>query len=314
MPQPGGEEISPDFDFIHSHVKVLNSQMAYIDTGSSSTATVLFLHGNPTSSYLWRNVIPLVAPKARCIAPDLIGMAYSQKPPDIEYSFADHARYLNAFVEAIMPEGQIVLVLHDWGSALGLDWARRNEHRLAGLASMEFLTPYPSWDDFPVRPRSKELFRAFRTPGVGEKMLIEENAFIEVVLPGAVVRPLSEKEMDHYRRPFLSPESRRPLFKFPNSIPIAGSPADGGEIIARYYDWLLSNHLPKLFFWVTPGSLITESKAKELTSKLHNTRRVALGPGIHYVQEDNPHLIGSEIADWLPAVLSGDAEKLKSAV
>ena len=287
--------------------------MAYVDTGTPSAETVVFLHGNPTSSYLWRNVIPHVAEKARCVAPDLIGMGESQKLPGLAYRFADHARYLEAFLDAVVPEGKVILVIHDWGSALGFDWARRHEDRVAGLAFMEFITPLPSWNEFPESAR--DLFRSFRNPKTGRKLLIEENAFIETVLPGSVVRKLSEAEMNHYRAPFLQPESREPIYRFPNEpfsertvfrtnrfpneLPIEGSPADVFAIAEKYHLWLLANELPKLFFWATPGGLISEEKATWYAGKLHNARSIAIGPGIHFVQEDNPHLIGREIAGWL---------------
>lgn len=291
------EEISAEFKFDKQRVSVLDAQMAYVDVGETGGETVVFLHGNPTSSYLWRNIIPHVAEKARCIAPDLIGMGDSQKLPELEYRFIDHRRYLDAFLDAVVPEGKITLVIHDWGSALGFDWARRNEQRVAGLAFMEFITPVASWNEFPEVGR--DLFRSFRATETGRELLIEQNFFIEKVLPGGVVRKLGETEMNHYRAPFLEAESREPLYRFPNELPIEGEPKDVFAIAEQYNEWLLSNDLPKLFFWAKPGALITEEKAAWYAARLRNTRSVAIGAGKHFVQEDNPHLIGREIADWL---------------
>jgi haloalkane dehalogenase len=199
--------------------RALTGMLAYAEAGDGPV--VLFQHGNPTSSYLWRNVIPHVAPHARCIAPDLIGMGASDKP-NIAYRVEDQARYFEAFVEVLNLK-DIVLVLHDWGSALGLDWARRHEDRVRGLALMEFIYPIPTWLD--IGPKGAEVFRGFRSDQ-GRKLLIEENRFIEQNLPGGVVRKLTDEEMTAYRKPFLDPASREPVYRFPNELPIAGAPAD----------------------------------------------------------------------------------------
>jgi haloalkane dehalogenase len=274
-------------------IAVLGSQMAYVDVGAGPA--VLFLHGNPTSSYLWRDVIPHVAPHGRCIAPDLIGMGSSDKP-DIAYRIEDHARYLEGFVEALGLT-EMVLVLHDWGSALGLDWARRHPGRVRGLALMEFITPFPSWLD--VRPAAREIFKAFRDPAQGRKLLIEENRFIEQILPMGVVRELPPDVMDAYRRPFLEPADREPLYQFPNALPIAGSPPDTYAMAVAYNDWLLETDTPKLFFSVEPGSLMPPERAAWYRKRLKACRSVPLGRGAHYVQEDHPDAIGREIAAWL---------------
>jgi haloalkane dehalogenase len=258
---------------------------------------VLFQHGNPTSSYLWRNVIPLVAPHARCIAPDLIGMGASDKP-DIAYRVEDHARYFEAFIEALNLT-DLVLVLHDWGSALGLDWARRHEDRVRGLALMEFMWPIPTWLD--VDPGGAEAFRAFRSDQ-GRKLLIDQNSFIERVLPGGVLRTLTDEEMTAYRKPFLDPASREPVYRFPNELPIAGAPADVWAMAEAYRAWLLETELPKLFFWAEPGALISPRLAAWLQTRLKACKSVPLGPGRHFVQEDHADLIGREIAEWLSAV------------
>ena len=292
------QEISADFNFELRSVDILDSTMVFVDTGrAQSGLTCLFLHGNPTSSYIWRNIIPYVVPNARCIAPDLIGMGRSGKPKNIKYRFMDHQRYLEAFLNTVVPGDRIILVLHDWGSALGLDWARRNESRVSGLALMEFVRPIPSWDLFPEAARST--FQAFRSPELGRKLLIEENAFVEQFLPGCVVRKMTETEMDHYREPFLVVTSREPVWRWPNEYPIGDWPVDMSTIISDAHNWLLNTLVPKILFWATPGGLLSAEKAEWYARTMKNTRGVDIGPGIHYLQEDNPHLIGAEIRDWL---------------
>jgi haloalkane dehalogenase len=274
------------------YIQVLDSRMAYAEAGDGPV--VLFQHGNPTSSYLWRDVIPHLAGQARCIAPDLIGMGASDKPK-IAYRVEDHARYFEALLDALGLK-DVVLVLHDWGSALGLDWARRHEDRVRGIVLMEFIWPIPTWLD--ADPRGAEAFRAFRSDA-GRKLLIEENVFLEQVLPGGVMRALTDEEMTAYREPFLNPASREPLYRFPNELPIAGAPADVWAMAEAYQDWLLETEIPKLLFWADPGALISPARAAFLTSQLKSCRTVPLGPGRHYVQEDHADLIGSEIARWL---------------
>lgn len=273
-------------------IKVLGSEMSYVEAGEGPV--VLFQHGNPTSSYLWRNVIPHVAPHARCIAPDLIGMGHSLKP-DIAYRVEDQARYFEAFVEEL-DLGDVVLVLHDWGSALGLDWARRHENRVRGLALMEFIWPIPTWLD--VAPKGAAAFRGFRSDR-GRQLLIDENRFIEQVLPGGILRKLGEEEIAAYREPFRDRASRKPLYQFPNELPIAGAPADVWAMAEAYHAWLLDTEIPKLFFWAEPGSIISPARAAWLTARLKACRSVPLGPGYQFVQEDHADLIGQQIADWL---------------
>lgn len=277
---------------MHS-VEVLGSQMAYVDTGEGRP--VLFLHGNPTSSHLWRNIIPHVAPRARCLAPDLIGMGRSDKPR-IAYRIEDHARYLQAFIEALGLK-TLILVMHDWGSVLGLDWARRHPGRVRGLALMEFIAPIPTWLD--MGERGAAFFRAFRDPGQGRRLLVEENAFIEKLLPASIVRTLSPEEMDAYRRPFLDPGDREPIYRFPNELPIAGAPADVWAMAQACHDWLLETDTPKLLFWAEPGALVSPERAARYARQLKGCRNVPLGAGLHYLQEDHPDLIGREIAGWL---------------
>jgi haloalkane dehalogenase len=278
-------------------VDVHGSRMYYLEEGEGSP--VLLLHGNPTSSYLWRNVIPHVSSGARCIAPDLIGMGRSDKP-DIDYRFSDHARYLEGFIEAL-GLGDVVLVLHDWGSGLGFDWARRHADRVRGLAFMEaILAPVPSWDVFPEGAR--EMFQAFRTPEVGWDLIAKQNVFVEQALPASVVRKLSDEEMDAYRAPFPDEASRKPVWRWPNEIPIEGEPADVAEAVGAYSAWLQEREVPKLLFAATPGALITAPVVEWARSALPNLEVVDLGEGIHYVQEDHPEEIGRGIARWLAEV------------
>lgn len=275
-------------------VEVDGSRMHYVEEGEG--APVLFLHGNPTSSYLWRNVMPHVAGDCRCIALDLIGMGRSDKP-DLEYRFVDHARYVDGAVEALGLE-DVTLVLHDWGSALGFHYAHRNEDNVRGLAFMEaILAPVPSWDAFPEQAR--QLFQAFRTPEVGWDLIARQNVFVEQVLPGSVVRQLTEEEMDAYRAPFPDEASRKPVWRWPNEIPIEGEPADVTEIVGAYNQWLQETELPKLLFHATPGALTPAPVVEWARGALPNLQTVDLGEGIHYVQEDHPDEIGRELARWL---------------
>jgi haloalkane dehalogenase len=279
------------------YAEVLGSKMAYVDEGSGDVGTpvALLLHGNPTSSYLWRKVIPHIAPRTRCIAPDLIGFGDSDKP-DIPYRVEDHARYLQAFIEALQLN-DVVLILHDWGSALGLDWARRHPAQIRGLALMEFLWPIPTWLD--LAPPAYEFLNAFRDPVLGRKLVIGDNAFIETGLPAGIVRELSPREMAEYRRPFLDTKAREPIYRFPNELPIAGTPSDVYAMAMAYHDWLLESATPKLLFHATPGIFIPPARAAFYRQRLKLCRAVDLGEGYHYLQEDHPDTIGREIAAWL---------------
>ena len=224
------------------HVAALDSTMAYREVGASGRAVALFLHGNPTSSFIWRNIMPQVAPVARCIAPDLIGFGQSGKP-DIEYRFFDHVRYLDAFIEALHID-RFFLVAQDWGTALAFHLAARQPEQVCGLAFMEFIRPMPSWADFHQSPAARETFRKFRTPGEGEAMILEGNAFIERVLPGSIRRKLSDEEMAAYRSPFLTPDSRRPIWRLPNELPIEGKPADVHAVLEAAHAALPSPIIP----------------------------------------------------------------------
>jgi len=282
-------------DIMLPQLEVLDSTIAYREAGDSRAPVVLFLHGNPTSSYIWRNILPLVAPVAHCIAPDLIGFGQSGKP-DIDYRFVDHMRYLDAFLERTGITSAFV-VAQDWGSALAFHLAARKPDFIRGLAFMEFIRPMPAWSDF--HPDQVETFQKFRTPGVGEEMTLQGNAFVEGVLPGATVRKLTEEEMAVYRAPFLTPESRRPTWRFPNELPIAGQPADVYAAIEEAHRVLAQSTYPKLLFVGNPGALISPAFAESFATDMKNCRLVHLSSGLHYLQEDHPDVIGANIKEWL---------------
>jgi haloalkane dehalogenase len=287
--------MTPLFDVELPHVNVLDSTIAYREAGNPEAPVALFLHGNPTSSYIWRKIIPLVAPVAPCIAPDLIGFGQSGKP-DIEYRFADHVRYLDAFLDSLAISSAFVIA-QDWGTALAFHLAARRPEFMRGLAFMEFTWPMPTWEDFHADAR--ETFQKFRTPVVGERMILEDNAFVEQVLPGATVRKLTDEEMSVYRAPFPTAESRRPIWRFPNELPIAGQPADVYSTLESAHRALAQSSYPKLLFMATPGALVSPSVAKRFSSNIEDCRVVDLGSGIHYLQEDHPELIGATLNEWL---------------
>jgi len=280
---------------------VLGSTMAYREAGRSGAPVALFLHGNPTSSYIWRNIIPHVAPVAHCIAPDLIGFGQSGKP-DIAYRFEDHVRYLDAFIAAA-GVASAFLVAQDWGTALAFHLAARRPNFVRGLAFMEFIRPM-TWDEFhrPQMPERTETFRKFRTPGEGERLILEGNAFIERVLPGGIIRKLSEQEMAVYRAPFPTPQSRRPIWRLPNELPIAGEPADVHATLERAHAALTSSRYPKLLFAGNPGALVSLAFAESFAARLYDCRLVQLGAGAHFLQEDHPETIGRSIATWIAEI------------
>lgn len=276
-------------------ITVLDSMMAYREMGDREAPVVLFLHGNPTSSYIWRNVLPHVAPVSHCIAPDLIGFGQSGKP-EIEYRFRDHVRYFDSFLDHTGITSAFV-VAQDWGSALAFHLGARRPGFIRGLAFMEFIRPMSTWNDF--HPDQVETFQKFRTPGVGEEMILQNNAFIEGVLPAATARRLSEEEMAVYRAPFPTPESRRPTWRFPNELPIAGEPADVYATIEEAHRALAQSTYPKLLFVGNPGALISPAFAESFVNGLKNCRVVHLSSGLHYLQEDHPDVIGANIKEWL---------------
>lgn len=286
MPQ---QPISAEDPFDRKRIAVLDSEMAYVDTGAGDP--IVFLHGNPTSSYLWRNIIPHLETQGRCLAPDLIGMGQSDKAPKGSYRFADHAAYLDAWFDALALD-RVILVVHDWGSALGFHWARRHPARVAGIAYMEAIVRPVTWQDWPEDAR--KVFQGMRSPA-GETMVIEKNVFVERILPASVLRPLQESEMAVYRARFAEPgESRRPTLTWPREIPIEGEPADVVAIVEDYAAWLAKSDAPKLFVNADPGSILTGSQ-RAFCRTWPNQQEVTVH-GSHFIQEDSPHEIGEAIA------------------
>lgn len=274
---------------------VLDSWMSYRIAGGGPD--VLFLHGNPTSSYIWRNIIPHLSPHTRCIAPDLIGFGDSGKP-DIVYSFADQARYLDAFIETLGLT-QMYIVAQDWGTALAFHYAARYPQNVKGIAFMEFIRPMEDWDSFHQRMEARELFKAFRTAGVGEELILEQNMMLEKVLPQSVFRQMSEEELNAYRSPFADESSRKPMLKFTRELPIAGEPRETYRTIEAAHKMLLASEYPKLLFFGNPGALVSPDLARRYGRMLTNCELVELGAGAHYLQEDHATAIGSHIAQWL---------------
>ena len=292
--------ISAAFPFKKRRQGVLNGEMAYVEVGEGDP--IVLLHGNPTSSYLWRNVLPHLASRGRCIAPDLIGMGDSDKLPNSgpnSYRFVEHRQYLDALLQALNVRERVTLVIHDWGSALGFDWANRHREAVKGIAYMEAIIrpqDWGHWDNANMRPALQALRSA-----AGESMVLQDNFFIEQILPKAILRTLSAEEMAAYRRPFAeSGEGRRPTLTFVRQIPIEGEPAEVAEIVAGYADWLASSRVPKLFVKAEPGLLISGGANLEFARSLPAQTEVTVA-GVHYVQEDSPDEIGKAVADWMAA-------------
>ncbi len=284
--------ISADFPFESKYLEVHGSKIHYIDEGSGDP--ILFLHGNPTSSYLWRNIIPYLIPHGRCIALDLIGMGRSDKP-DLEYRFFDHSKYVEEFIEKL-DLSNLTLVIHDWGSGLGFHYAMRHESNIKGIAFMEALVKPMKWKDFPSG--NKIGFKLFRSPGIGWFMISVMNMFLTQLLPQMIVRKLSAEENDTYRAPFKTIKSRKPIRQWPIEIPIDGKPADVHEVISNYSQKLQESELPKILFHASPGAIIGSQYVDWCKQNLKHLKVIDIGEGLHYVQEDNPHLIGEELAKW----------------
>jgi haloalkane dehalogenase len=286
------ESISALDPYPRQRVPVGGAEMAYVDTGIGHP--IVFLHGNPTSSYLWRNIIPHVEPMGRCLAPDLIGMGESGSAPNKSYRFVDHSLFLDQWFEKMGLTSDVTLVLHDWGSALGFHWAKRHPNRVKGLVYMEAIVRPVAWEDWPEAAR--RVFQGFRSPA-GEDMVLEKNIFVERVLPGSVVRSLTETEMEVYRRPYLQPgELRRPTLTWPREIPIDGEPADVVQLVSEYGEWLAGSDVPKLFINAEPGAILTGPQ-REFCRSWPNQEEVSV-KGIHFLQEDSPSDIGRAIAEW----------------
>jgi haloalkane dehalogenase len=284
----GGTDPNP-----RKRVRVFDTEMSYVDTGSGDP--IVFLHGNPTSSFLWRNIIPYAEEYGRCLAPDLVGMGLSGKSPTRSYRFIDHARYLDGWFDALRLSKNIVLVLHDWGSALGFYRAFRHRDQIQAIVYMEAIVQPRRWDDFPNGRDA--MFRALRSEQ-GEHMVLDENFFIEVVLPRSIIRKLGDDEMAAYRAPFLDRDARLPTLVWPRELPIEGAPADVVTIVERYGEWLAGNgQLPKLFINADPGAQIV-GRIRAFCRQWPNQVEVTV-PGIHFIQEDSPDQIGAAIRKFV---------------
>ena len=282
-----------------SRIAVNGRSMAYVEMGEGRP--IVFLHGNPTSSYLWRNVMPQVAHLGRCIAPDLIGMGDSDKLPDPgpdTYTFATHRTFVDGLLAELGIDRDVILVIHDWGSALGFDWANRNRQAVRGIAYMEgIVRPLAGWDEFSAQ--ATPLFQALRSEA-GEDLILNRNTFIERILPGSIQRDLDEAEMAEYRRPFGAPGDRWPTLTWPRQIPIGGAPQDIAEIVQAYAEWMTENDLPKLFVNAEPGAILTGA-ARDFCRTWRNQAEVTV-KGSHFIQEDSGPEIGAAIAAWIEAL------------
>ena len=290
--------ISAAFPYQKKRRQVLGSEMAYVEVGEGGP--IVLQHGNPTSSYLWRNILPYLQSLGRCIAPDLIGMGDSAKLPNSgpgSYRFVEHRRYLDALLEALDVNERVTLVIHDWGSALGFDWANRHRGAVKGIAFMEAIVA-PQGRDHWDKMGMREALEALRSEA-GEAMVLQNNYFIEEILPNAILRKLSDEEMAEYRRPFAEPgEGRRPTLTWPRQIPIAGEPADVHAIATEYADWLGTSNAPKLFLKAEPGAILTNDTLVNLVRGWPALTEKTVA-GIHFVQEDSPDEIGKAIVEWM---------------
>ena len=294
-----GWEIPPTSSYTGKFVEVKGTRMHYVEAGQGQP--VLMLHGNPTSSFLWRNVMPYVAPHARVIALDLIGMGQSGKP-SINYTFSEHAEYVEAFVNALQLK-DVVTVGQDWGSALAFDYAARHANNMRGLVFFEaFLKPFVSDQEF--RPAFRTLLGQFRTPGVGEELLIDQNLFVNQILPGQTQRPIHQQEWLTYRSPYADPKHRTPVMQWPREIPIDGQPATTHQRMTNYSAWLRQTNLPKLMLYASPGALMPADKVAWAQAHLSELTSVDLGQGVHHLQEENPHALGAAIAVWLQTAIN----------
>jgi haloalkane dehalogenase len=276
-------------------IDVNGKRMAYVEMGSGDP--IVFQHGNPTSSYLWRNIMPELAAEGRCIAVDLVGMGDSDKlddPGPDSYRYVEHREYLFAAWEQLGIRDNVTFVIHDWGSALGFDWACQHEDNVKGIAYMEGIVCPVTWDDWPEAARG--VFQGFRSDA-GEDMVLDKNIFVERVLPGSIIRAMREEEMAVYRRPFRKAgEDRRPTLTWPRQIPIDGEPEDVASIVGHYADWLQSTPVPKLFVNAEPGAILTGPQ-REFCRTFRNQTEVTV-PGVHFIQEDSPGEIAAAILAW----------------
>ncbi|WP_104526368.1 haloalkane dehalogenase [Blastococcus atacamensis] len=292
------DDVSPDDPFPRKRVQVRDVEMAYVDVGEGDP--IVFLHGNPTSSYLWRNVIPHVRHLGRCIAPDLVGMGQSDKLPDAgpgTYSFATHAAYLEEFLEVVGATERVTLVIHDWGSGLGFDWAARHPAAVRGVAFTEAIVTPVTWDDWPAAARG--IFQLMRG-AQGETAVLDKNVFVEKILPASVARGLTPRAHDRYRAPFAEREDRWPTLEWPRQLPIGGEPAAVVARVERYGAWLAGSDVPKLFIDADPGSILV-GRQREVVRSWPALTEVTVA-GSHFVPEDSPHEIGRAVADWMPGL------------
>ena len=282
-------------------ISVNGKTMSYVEMGEGDP--IIFQHGNPTSSYLWRNIMPHLADQGRCIAIDLIGMGDSDKLEDSgpdRYTLLEHRDYFDAALDALGVTSNVTFVIHDWGSALGFDWANRHRDSVIGIAYMESIVRPVSWDDWPEAARG--VFQGFRSPA-GEDMVLDKNVFVERVLPGSIIRDLSDEEMEVYRRPFKNPgEERRPTLTWPRQIPIEGEPAEVVELVQSYADWLSKSDMPKLFINAEPGAILIGPQREFCRSWLNQQEVTVVGN--HFLQEDSPNEIGEAIAQWRKGINS----------
>ena len=277
------------------YIDVLGKQIAYVEMGEGDP--IIFQHGNPTSSYLWRNILPQLQGLGRCIAMDLIGMGDSEKLEDegnMTYSYNTHKKYFDGFLDAIGVESNATLVIHDWGSALGFDWANDYPDKVKAICYMEGIVQSMKWEDW--NEDAKGIFQGFRSPA-GEEMILEKNLFIEAVLPGSILRKLSDAEMNEYRRPFNDKKSRRPTLDWPRQIPLENDPPEICRIVDSYSQWMAENNIPKLFINAEPGAILI-GKQREFCRTWKNQKEVTV-KGSHFIQEDSPNEIGNAIFDWL---------------
>ena len=281
-------------------IKINGKNIAYVEVGSGDP--IVFQHGNPTSSYLWRNIIPILKDHGRCIAVDLIGMGDSEKLNNSNsnsYRYIEHRDYLFKAWNTLGINKNVTLVIHDWGSALGFDWAYQHPDSILGIAYMEAIVRPLTWDEWPELARN--IFKGFRSSS-GEELILEKNMFIEGVLPNSIIRNLSEEEMAVYRKPFINPgEDRRPTLSWPREIPIDGNPENVVEIVSRYAKWLENSDIPKLFINADPGSILV-GEQREYCQTWKNQIEVTV-KGRHFLQEDSPNEIGESIRKWHRSLL-----------
>lgn len=287
--------ISAEFPFESKYLKIHDSLLHYIDEGDPrSDHTFVLLHGNPTSNYIWRNIVPYLTRCGRVIAPDLIGMGKSDKP-DIDYTFQNHIDYIDKFIDELKLDN-IIFVIQDWGSGIGFHYAYRNQNRVSGIIFLEAITRTIEWSDANLIERF--IFRRFRHPKKGYKMIVKNNFFVKRFLPMMTRRKLTKQEKEYYNAPYLREKDRKAVWVWPTQIAISGSPKTSYDIISNYEKWLPISSIPKLMFHAKPGMIIKPKEAQHIKSTWKNIKTVDLGKGKHYLQETCPHEIGAGIASW----------------